>query len=160
MVATLPNGNPGAFRASSAPAAVPVVQPRCDGPGRQGTAGSGQPVVRLGRDASGVQQVLSEADSREAGVPLPEGELGEWDHERDTLWGTRYFVLAVTRELLPRSIWKLIGDKLQVDAIARQALSEANTARRIAATQAAEIDGLKALIRSLEQLIHNHIPGV
>lgn len=76
------------------------------------------------------------------------------------MWGTRYFVLAVTQEYLPASIWKLIGDKLKVDAIARQALAEANTARRIAQKALDDREAMRSLIRSLEDRIDRLTPGV
>ena len=117
-------------------------------------------MVRLGRDAGGLEQVLSEADSSQTGLPLPEADLGDWDHERDSLWGTRYFVLAVTQEYLPPSVWKLIGEKLKVDAIARQALAEANTARKVAQMALDKIDGMRSLIRSLEDRLDRLTPGI
>ena len=93
-------------------------------------------------------------------MPIPEADLDEWDHERDALWGTRYFVLAVTQEYLPPSVWKLIGDKLKVDAIARQALAEANMARKVAQRALDAMDGMRSLIRSLEDRIDRLTPGV
>ena len=99
-------------------------------------------------------------DGGDTRLPLPEADLGDWDHERDALWGTRYFVLAVTQEYLPPSIWRLIGDKLKVDAIARQALAEANTARKVAQMALDKMDGIRSLIRSLEDRIDRLTPVV
>lgn len=164
MAQGVQTATPGALRAASAPDTLPLVRPGCDGRRRPGAADWRESILRLGRDTPAMGPDEGEADTGEAGLPLSVDGLweliGDMDEDKLALLGTRLFVLAVNREMVPRSVWKLAADKLQIDAIARKALGMADYAKWTVDEMKADLDAIRTLIRSLEERIDRQTPGV